>query len=161
MKASVVEIPIAEPFFQQLSDAQLLNAGMHATEVELSRSLTDPDSLDMMRFLEQLPEEAGALLLAYVTGSREQREEIAALLLKERELVSALDSSHMPAINGSTDTFIHLKDVPEEKRAFEELPFDDWMLYLHPDQRLLVNKEFAGPARLRCVSGSGKTVFAI
>jgi hypothetical protein len=39
----------------------------------------------------------------------------------------------MPALMSCTDTFIFLKDIPEEKRAFEELPFEDWMLYLHPD----------------------------
>jgi superfamily I DNA/RNA helicase len=47
------------------------------------------------------------------------------------------------------------------KTAFEAMPFEDWMLYLHPDQKALVAKQFTGPARLRGVSGSGKTVVAI
>jgi superfamily I DNA/RNA helicase len=33
----------------------------------------------------------------------------------------------------------------------------EWMYFLHPSQRELVNREFNGPARLRGVSGSGKT----
>lgn len=35
--------------------------------------------------------------------------------------------------------------------------FSDWMLYLHPDQENLVERDFSGPARLLGVSGSGKT----
>lgn len=42
-----------------------------------------------------------------------------------------------------------------------ELPDDsswsDWLLFLHPEQRELSIKDFKGPARLRGVSGSGKT----
>lgn len=42
-----------------------------------------------------------------------------------------------------------------------ELPDDsswsDWLLFLHPEQKELSVKDFNGPARLRGVSGSGKT----
>ena len=40
-------------------------------------------------------------------------------------------------------------------------PFQAWMLYLHPEQRRIVDKDFAGPARLAGVSGSGKTCVII
>jgi superfamily I DNA/RNA helicase len=36
-------------------------------------------------------------------------------------------------------------------------PWADWMLFLHPDQKKLVKQELNGAARLRGVSGSGKT----
>ena len=150
-----------EPVFSRLTDTQLGNAGIPAGDLPFVRSLNDPDSIEMMRFLERLPENTSNILLAYVTGSRSQREEIEALLLNERELVPALGTPQIPALISCTDTFISLKDLPEEKRAFEELPFEDWMLYLHPDQSALVAKSFSGPARLRGVSGSGKTVVAI
>jgi hypothetical protein len=39
--------------------------------------------------------------------------------------------------------------------------FRDWMLYLHPCQRAIVEKEYAGPVRLAGVSGSGKTSVVI
>jgi len=39
--------------------------------------------------------------------------------------------------------------------------FKDWMLYLHPAQRVIVEKEYAGPVRLAGVSGSGKTAVVI
>jgi len=95
------------------------------------------------------------------SGSRNQREEIEALLAEQRELVAVPSSEHLTALISNSDIFVQLKDIPEEKRAFEDLPFEDWMLYLHPDQKALVHKRFNGPARLRGVSGSGKTVVAI
>lgn len=150
-----------ESVFSRLTDTQLGNAGIPAGDLPVVRSLNDPDSPEMMHFLGRLPEDTSSILLAYVTGSRSQREEIEALLLNERELVPAPGTPQIPALFSCTDTFISLKDLPEEKRAFEELPFEDWMLYLHPDQSALVAKSFSGPARLRGVSGSGKTVVAI
>ena len=33
----------------------------------------------------------------------------------------------------------------------------DWMLFLHPEQKIICEKDFRGPARLKGVSGSGKT----
>jgi hypothetical protein len=133
MKAAETERPSAEPVFSRLTDAQLANAGLSAEDFSPARSLSDPDSIEMMRFLERIPDIAAATLLACVTGSRSERDEIEALLLNERELVPALGGPQMPALMSCTDTFIFLKDIPEEKRAFEELPFEDWMLYLHPD----------------------------
>ena len=38
---------------------------------------------------------------------------------------------------------------------------EQWQLFLHPDQRALVQRSFSGPARLRGISGSGKTVVAL
>lgn len=39
--------------------------------------------------------------------------------------------------------------------------FKQWMLYLHPAQRNIVDRSFDGPARLAGVSGSGKTCVVV
>lgn len=39
----------------------------------------------------------------------------------------------------------------------EDSSWSDWLLFLHPKQKELALKDFNGPARLRGVSGSGKT----
>ena len=39
----------------------------------------------------------------------------------------------------------------------DPLRFQDWMLFLHPGQQRVVEENFAGPALLTGVSGSGKT----
>jgi len=45
----------------------------------------------------------------------------------------------------------------ELDRLPENSSWSDWLLFLHPEQRELANKDFKGAARLRGVSGSGKT----
>ena len=51
-------------------------------------------------------------------------------------------------------------DSEEFRRALAG-DMQEWMLFLAPDQRQLVNRHYAGPARVRGVVGSGKTVIAI
>ncbi len=37
-------------------------------------------------------------------------------------------------------------------------PIEEWMLFLHPDQRSVVDRHYNGPARVRGSAGTGKTV---
>lgn len=48
----------------------------------------------------------------------------------------------------------------ERKRLFSE-DFEPWLLWLHPDQKRVVEEDFDMPAVLKGVSGSGKTVILI
>ncbi len=49
----------------------------------------------------------------------------------------------------------------EEFRRLMSAPIEDWMIFLHPDQRSLVDRHFNGPARVRGAAGTGKTVVAL
>lgn len=40
-------------------------------------------------------------------------------------------------------------------------PIEDWMIFLHPDQRAAVDRRYEGPARVRGSAGTGKTVVAL
>ena len=40
-------------------------------------------------------------------------------------------------------------------------PIEDWMIFLHPDQRTVVQRRYEGPARVRGSAGTGKTVVAL
>ena len=40
-------------------------------------------------------------------------------------------------------------------------PIEDWMIFLHPDQRSAVQRHYAGPARVRGSAGTGKTVVGL
>lgn len=63
----------------------------------------------------------------------------------------------------SSDIVVKVQDV--DPVLFEHFvrtaDFKEWMLYLHPAQREIVDRDFAGPARLAGVSGSGKTCVVI
>ena len=49
----------------------------------------------------------------------------------------------------------------EELRHLAAAPIEDWMLFLHPDQREIVEHSFAGPARVSGSAGTGKTTVAL
>ena len=40
-------------------------------------------------------------------------------------------------------------------------PIEDWMIFLHPDQRNAVRRNYMGPARVRGPAGTGKTVVGL
>lgn len=40
-------------------------------------------------------------------------------------------------------------------------PIEDWMIFLHPDQRNAVRRNYKGPARVRGPAGTGKTVVGL
>jgi hypothetical protein len=50
--------------------------------------------------------------------------------------------------------------VEELERALDA-PWDKWTVFLHPEQRQLVTREYTGPARVAGSAGTGKTVVAL
>ena len=53
-----------------------------------------------------------------------------------------------------------LENKDELKQALE-YPWDRWLVFLHPDQREWVEKDFSGPARVSGSAGTGKTIVAL
>src|SRR5205807_8001549 len=51
-------------------------------------------------------------------------------------------------------------NVKELERALD-FPWEKWAVFLHPDQRSLVERAFNGPARVSGSAGTGKTVVAL
>lgn len=50
---------------------------------------------------------------------------------------------------------------PEFLTEILQRPIEDWMIFLHPDQRAAVRRRYAGPARVRGPAGTGKTVVGL
>jgi superfamily I DNA/RNA helicase len=50
---------------------------------------------------------------------------------------------------------------PGERERLLSDDFEPWLLWLHPEQKRVVEADFDGPAMLKGVSGSGKTVILI
>lgn len=103
-----------------------------------------------------IPAEAAEKLLAYAADG----------ILPEATAVGMADaSSSAPA----DDPYAHpdarrrfrvLENVEELERALA-FPWEQWMLYLHPSQRQVVETDFSGPARVAGSAGTGKTVVAL
>ncbi len=56
--------------------------------------------------------------------------------------------------------FRTIASVGELQRALE-FPWEKWTVFLHPDQRDLVGRDYAGPARVSGSAGTGKTIVAL
>jgi len=51
--------------------------------------------------------------------------------------------------------------TPEEAAEIAAKPIEDWMIFLHPDQRSATERHYEGPGRVRGSAGTGKTVVAL
>ncbi|TFH51910.1 ATP-dependent helicase [Actinomyces viscosus] len=58
-------------------------------------------------------------------------------------------------------TFTWLESDEDLRRAIEGLTFAEWQLFLHPQQRALVERHARGPMRISGGAGTGKTVVAV
>ena len=58
-------------------------------------------------------------------------------------------------------TFTWLESDKDLRRAIEGLSFAEWQLFLHPQQRALVERRANGPMRVSGGAGTGKTVIAV
>ena len=58
-------------------------------------------------------------------------------------------------------TFTWLETDEDLRRAIEGLSFAEWQLFLHPQQRALVERRANGPMRVSGGAGTGKTVIAV
>ena len=66
---------------------------------------------------------------------------------------------HSPLTSESTPTDPHL--IEDLIRRVFRGDFEEWQLFLHPDQKPLVRRYWSGAARIRGAAGTGKTVIGL
>lgn len=140
--------PAARPL-AGTSDRQLLEFGVPSEWLDDVRQ-ADEDGL--LALAQHLPAEAAEAILELATGGA------------PRPLKPEAPPSGVPA-----DPFTH----PDAQRRFRvvtsvaeleqalDAPWDKWAVFLHPEQRQLVTRDYTGPARVSGSAGTGKTVVAI
>lgn len=83
----------------------------------------------------------------------------------ERVIPSPRHAKPVAALQSDAYVAEALLDTGEIWRALADAacaaPVEAWMTWLHPTQTSLATKTYAGPARVRGVAGSGKTVVAL
>ena len=106
----------------------------------------------------------GEALLALATGSTIEsiREDFE--LRHSRDV--ATDPTDADIIAGlrtraARSSFTWLENDEDLRRAIEGLTFAEWQLFLHPQQRALVERRANGPMRISGGAGTGKTVIAV
>lgn len=130
--------------FWALSDEQLLDIGTPADWVEDVRSWNEDRFFQMTN---RLPPEVAEALLDYATSGR----------LPAARQTEVDDSVEAP----DTQRRVRTVETSDELRAALDFPWEKWSVFLHPLQRHIVERDFAGPARVTGSAGTGKTVVAL
>lgn len=86
-------------------------------------------------------------------------------LLEFKEEIKLIDIASQEEINKitSNDQYLKLSDIDSDifEIILNKTNWYEWMVFLHPEQKKVVETDYNGPARLLGVSGSGKTCVLI
>lgn len=131
--------------FPNLSDEELLGYGVPPEWLADVRQ-ADEDSLLTLAL--RLPQEAAEALLQLATGGKPR------ISLPSSPVTNPFE--HPDALR----RFRVMNNVEELQRALD-FPWEKWTVFLHPEQRQLVERAFNGPARVSGSAGTGKTIVAL
>jgi mRNA-degrading endonuclease RelE of RelBE toxin-antitoxin system len=137
--------PEMKPLFAERSDDELLGYGFPAEWLNDVKTATE-DTLLVVA--DHLPAEAAEALLELATGGKPRIPRPTAPLGTPFEHPDALRRFRVMA------------NVEELQRALD-FPWEKWTVFLHPDQREIVERDYAGPARVSGSAGTGKTIVAL
>lgn len=134
------------PLLADVSDDDLLAYGV--PEEWLADVRAVDDDLTLERLSEHLPDEAAEALLDLATGGKPALPVVA-------------PPNANPFEHPDAQRRFFLVESPEELQRALDYPWDKWTVFLHPEQREMVARDYSGPARVAGSAGTGKTVVAI
>lgn len=138
--------PAPKPkLFDNLRKFELMAFGVPEEWVDAVR---DADEDRLFEIIDHLPQEAQEALLKLAVGERPT---------PPKPVPATADPFSAP---DAQRRFRVLANVAELERALE-FPWEKWAVFLHPDQRSLVERTFGGPARISGSAGTGKTIVAL
>ena len=160
----------ARRLFQNVSRESLLSFGVPQ---EWIKDVQSADEDGFFRLADHLPAEAAQALLEIATGGplpfaspasphAPSTEDHAALRLPEESSEAEADSALATAMEhpDAQRRFRLVHNAAELERALDA-PWDRWTVFLHPDQREIVERVQTGPARVSGSAGTGKTIVAL
>ena len=134
-----------QKLFSQIPDAELLGFGVPTEWLPDVRQATEDTLLTLT---DHLPGEAAEALLELATGGKPR------LPQPVTEATNPFD--HPDAQR----RFRVMTNVEELERALE-FPWEKWTVFLHPEQRQWVERDYNGPTRVSGSAGTGKTIVAL
>lgn len=136
---------VKAPLFAQISDDVLLSYGIPIEWLPDVKMVTEET---LWALTDHLPAEASEALLELATGGKP--------CIPEPLIISANPFEHPDAQR----RFRVMTNV-EELRLALEYPWEKWTVFLHPDQRQIVEHNYSGPTRVSGSAGTGKTIVAL
>jgi superfamily I DNA/RNA helicase len=135
----------APPLMDRFDDDYLLALGLPPEWLPALRNVRSEDSL--LRLLTQLPSDVAERLLDLHDGKPVP--------------VPAVSPSQSGWSHPDTARHFHVTDDQHALRQALTYPWDKWIVFLHPEQRSAVEREWKGPALVTGGAGTGKTVVAL
>jgi mRNA-degrading endonuclease RelE of RelBE toxin-antitoxin system len=135
------------PIFAGLPENELLRYGV---PTEWLRDVKQATEDTLLALTDHLPAEAAEALLELATGGKP----------KERPVSLGLVAPNPFNHPDAQRRFRVMANVEELERALD-FPWEKWTIFLHPDQRELVERNYTGPARVSGSAGTGKTIVAL
>lgn len=137
--------PALKPLFAGRSDDELLGYGVPAEWLDDVKQATEDTLLALS---DHLPAEAAEALLELATGGKPR--------MPAQATATANPFDHPDAQR----RFRVMENVEELQRALD-FPWEKWTVFLHPEQRQWVERDYNGPARVSGSAGTGKTIVAL
>jgi len=131
--------------FAGMPDDELLGYGVPAEWLADVKQATEGT---LLALADHLPAEAAEALLELATGGKPR--------VSQPALVAANPFDHPDAQR----RFRVMTNVEELQRALD-FPWEKWAVFLHPEQRQWVERDYTGPARVSGSAGTGKTIVAL
>lgn len=151
----VIEEKPSPPILAHFSDYDLLEYGVPVEWIEEVK-LANEDQL--LEIAEHLPAESAEAVLNLAIGiiPAKSVKTIPEPFTGDPDAPIPDPFEHPDALR----RFRTIENVEELERALE-FPWEKWSVFLHPDQKSLVEKDYSGPARISGTAGTGKTVVAL
>lgn len=137
--------PPRRKLFAGLRKLELMAFGVPEEWVDDVRNADEDNLFDVIT---HLPQEAQEAILRLAVGEKPEPPKV---LPAEADPFSHPDAQRR---------FRVLTNLEELQRALE-YPWEKWAVFLHPEQRSLVERGFSGPARVSGSAGTGKTIVAL
>ena len=136
--------------FAKYTDEQLLRIGVPEHQLPLVRSIKDMDDL------EKVESSLSGDVFEYLFYLMDDGTDINNIIT---EVEAGKEQDGDSTINNKRN-FIEITDDEELERVIAE-GTEKWQIFLHPSQRLLVEKSYSGSLKVTGGGGTGKTVAAI
>ena len=151
----IVQEQIIKPkfLFDDITDAQLMEIGVPKDKISNVRALKL--AADMLYLLEDLKDNVWDALDDLLHGPN-----IATLEPDEGEQTNEGQIAESTEPRESGIQLLQV-DSEEELQKALDFPLEQWVVFLHPTQREVVEREFSGPSRVFGPAGTGKTVVAL
>lgn len=164
VQSRVDPTPSDAPVFGPLSPEMLARIGVPKDLVGSLLNITDANGLECMKVLQEIAdheERAADNLLSFATGNSETRQAVLDAANGNATVLEQFPAAAIESPSASSEEFVTFSDPEDLFHVLRYGTLQQWQLFLHPDQSQLVNRSLSGPARLRGISGSGKTVVAL